>query len=428
MSRYLVKKTALMGTIAIPPSKSQTLRAILFASLAHGKSVIYNYLSSSDTESMVQACRSFGAVLTLFEDRLEVEGVSGKIAFTEDVIHAGNSGIILRFCSAVGALASHPVVVTGDYSIRHQRPMKQLLSGLSQLGVFAVSMRGDEYAPVIIQGPIKPSNILISGEDSQPVSALLIASAFAKGPIEITVENPGEKPWVALTLDWFTRLGISYENHECQKYRLFGNASYQGFEYTVPGDLSSAAFPVGAALVTSSEVTLSGVDLEDLQGDKELFEVFRRMGACIEVDKDHKKLHVRKGGPLKGAEVDINDFIDALPILAVVACFADGTTHIQNASIAKQKECNRIAAIAAELKKMGADIQETEDGLMIHGSHLRGSKVHSYQDHRLAMALTIAGLGALGETEICHTDCIAKTFPDFLQKFNQLGTKIEVFS
>lgn len=425
MSQYRVKKALLSGSLTVPPSKSHTLRAILFGALGSGKTVIRHYLPSSDAQAMIEACRLFGATVDVSPDQIIIQGINGNIQKTEDVINAGNSGIVLRFCAAVGALASLPVVITGDHSIRHQRPMKQLLDGLSQLGVSALSMRGDNYAPVIIQGPIKSGKAIISGEDSQPVSALLIASAFAEGPVEIEVKNPGEKPWVALTLDWFDRLGIPYQNDHFERYSMSGNARYEGFEYVVPGDLSSAAFPIAAALVTQSELLIKNVDMQDAQGDKELIAVFQKMGAHIDIDERNKTLHVKKGKTLSGVTVDLNNFIDAITILAVVACFAEGETRIQNAAIAKQKECNRIACIATELQKMGAHITETEDGLMIKKSSLKGANLHSYHDHRMVMSLTVAALGAKGEATISPVGCVSKTFPTFVRDFNALGAQIE---
>lgn len=425
IDQYRIKKSKLSGEIAIPPSKSQTLRAILFASLAKGKSVIHHYLHSPDTFAMVEACRLFGAAVDLFPDRIEINGIHGRVHHAEDVIDSGNSGIVLRFCSAIGALGSHPFVLTGDYSIRHHRPMKQLLHGLSQLGVSVSTMRGDGYAPVIIQGPITKNKATIEGDDSQPVSALLIASAFAEFPIELHVKNAGEKPWVSLTLNWFDRLEISYKNNDYSSYSLAGKADYEGFEYNVPGDLSSAAFPVAAALVTQSDLTIKNVNLKDPQGDKEILAVFKNMGAHIETDEQQNQVHVKKGKSLAGVTVDINNFIDGLPILAVVACFADGETHIKNGSIAKQKECNRIACISSELKKMGGDLIETEDGLIIKKSSLQGAAVHSHQDHRLAMSLSVAGLGSIGETTVSPVECIKKTFATFKTDFNRLGALIE---
>lgn len=425
MGQYRVKKATLQGEIHTPPSKSHTLRAILFGALGKGKTVIHDYLSSTDTFAMMEACRLFGATLHISPKSLEIIGLNGKIDHTEDVINAGNSGIVLRFGSAIGALASHPIVITGDYSIRHHRPMQPLLEGLTQLGVTAASMRGDEYAPVIIQGPLKKGRAVISGEDSQPVSALLIASSFAEGPIELFVKNPGEKPWIALTLSWLDRLGISYKNEAYEHFLIPGGARYEGFTYRVPGDFSSAAFPIAAALITRSELLVKNIDMNDVQGDKKLVDLFQKMGALIEIDEMRKTLHVKKGPPLLGLAVNINDFIDAITILAVVACFAEGETLIQNGAIARQKESNRIQSIATELKKMGANITETEDGLSVRKSNLFGAEVHSYHDHRMVMSLTVAALGAQGTTTISPVESVSKTFPTFVQDFNKLGAYIE---
>lgn len=424
MAQYTVDSSVITGELGIPPSKSQTLRALLFGAMAHGKTVIRNYLPSPDTRAMVDALRKFGADIHATVDEISIVGVNGTIRSAEDVIHAGNSGIVLRFCAALGALSNHPVVVTGDHSIKYSRPVKPLLEGLQQLGASAYSMRGDGYAPVVIKGPLRSGHASICGEDSQPVSALLIASAFAEGPTEITVKNAGEKPWVRMTLSWFDRLGIPYTNKEYAHYKISGNFRYEGFSYTVPGDLSSLAFSVAAALVTRSSLTIRGVDIQDCQGDKALFNVFKEMGASILIDQEKHLMHVSCAKVLHGVKVDINDFIDSITVLAVVACFAEGETHIHNAAIARHKECDRIACIALELRKMGANIQETKDGLLIVGSPLKGASVDSHNDHRMALALSVAGLGAQGRTVITRTECVAKTYPNFINDFVNIGAKI----
>lgn len=424
MDHYTVKTSSLTGEITIPSSKSHTLRAILFGALGRGISIIHNYLPSSDAYAMIEACRLLGSTIEVTPHKIEIVGLNGVIQNCEDVIQAGNSGIVLRFCAAIAALAARPIVITGDHSIRHQRPMRPLLEGLVQLGVSAVSTRGDGYAPIIIQGPLAPGKTVVYGEDSQPISALLIAAAFAQGPTEIVVKNPGEKPWIDLTLDWFKRLGIVCQNHNYEHYRIQGNSRYEGFEYTVPGDFSSAAFPIAAAIVTGSELTVNNIDMGDSQGDKELIAILQQMGAIITIDVLGKKLVVKKGSTLKGLKIDLNRCIDAITILAVVACFAEGQTIIHNAAIAKQKECNRIQCIAAELRKMGASITATDDGLIIQKSALTGASVHSYHDHRMVMSLAVAGLGAQGMTTVGPTACVAKTFPTFVRDFAALGAHI----
>ncbi len=404
----------------MPSSKSHTLRAILFAALASGVSHIRKFLVSLDTTAMIQAVRKLGATVEIEGDCLKVKG--GDLHAPEEVIDCGNSGQVLRFVGAVAALFPQYTVLTGDASIRTRRPAWPLLDGLTQLGAFAVASRGGGHAPLIVRGPITGGRAVIEGADSQPVSGLLIAGAFGPCPIELEVRSPGEKPWVDLTLDWFRRLGIPYSAKDHTHYRMEGGAHIAPFDYTVPGDWSTAAFPIAAALLTHSELTIENVDIDDCQGDKKLVAILQDMGAQFEVQD--KKLTLLKGTELRGREIDVNDCIDALPILAVIGCFAKGRTVLFNGAIARKKESDRISAIAAELTKMGARIEETPDGLIIEPSRLHGALLESYQDHRLALALTVAALASSSESEIRGVECIAKTYPQFVADFQSIGAKI----
>jgi 3-phosphoshikimate 1-carboxyvinyltransferase len=371
---------------------------------------------------MLKAIKALGATAVKSADTLEITGVGPHLKPSDDVISAENSGIVLRFIGALSALIPAYTVITGDHSIRTRRPVKPLLEALEQLGVFAKSMRGDGYAPVIIAGPLSGGSCTLDGQDSQPISALLVAASFASKKTEIHVTNPGEKPWIDLTLSWLDFLELPYENHEYTRYVIPGGASYSGFGYTVPGDFSSLAFPVAAALVTGSEVTIENVDRNDVQGDKKLLDALTQMGANI--TSEGRTLHVKKAHLLKGCTLDINDYIDAITILAVIGCFAEGETVLTNAAIARKKECDRIHAIATELKKMGADIEEKEDGLIIRPSKLKGATVDTYHDHRMVMSLTVAALGAEGESVVQDTQCVAKTYPNFREHMIQLGAEL----
>jgi 3-phosphoshikimate 1-carboxyvinyltransferase len=426
MSLCQVRPSRLSGSITIPPSKSHTLRAVLFASLARGQSVINNALTSPDVTAMIDACRMMGANIEIFPDKLVIEGTSGHVRTPDNIINVGNSGIVLRFITAIAAVGNGYTVVTGDHSIRHQRPMEPLLSAMQQLGAYAVSTRENGFAPVVIKGPIRSGKAHLDGQDSQPVSALLIALALAEGDFEIQVENAGEKPWVAMTLDWFDRLGIECRNDRFEHYSITGGQRYDGFHYHVPGDLSSAAFPIAAAIITGSSLAVHGVDLDDCQGDKELIATLQKMGADIKIDRETKMLSIAAGSRLKGITVDINGFIDAITILAVVACFAEGETKLLNASIARNKECNRIQSIATELKKMGADIEELDDGLLVKGARLTGASMSSYGDHRMAMSLITAALAAEGSSSIGGVQCVSKTYPTFFVDFQTIGGNLVV--
>ena len=386
--RYAITPSSLSGTVSAPASKSHSLRAILFASMANGESLIHGYLPSPDTQAMIKACRQLGAKIKQSQHTLSIQGTAGKPRLPDDVIDAGNSGQVLRFIAGIAALINGHVVISGDESIRFNRPFKPLMQGLSDLGATCISTKGDGHAPVIIKGPMTPGIAHLDGADSQPVSALLIASAFMDGTTTIKVNNPGEKPWIDLTLAWLDRLGISYDHTDYTQYTVHGTPIISAFEYTVPGDFSSIAYPLVAALITQSCLTIDNIDMSDTQGDKQLIHALKNMGADICIN--HNSLVVSPTGSLRGCEIDVNHFIDALPILAVVGCYAQGTTTLVNAAIARKKESDRLATITQELRKMGANIIEQADALIIQPAPLHGAHLQAHHDHRIAMALTVA--------------------------------------
>ncbi len=256
------------------------------------------------------------------------------------------------------------------------------------------------------------------------MSGLLIATSFLKGTTQLTVTDPGEKPWIDLTLSWLKRLGgqVVHENYE--RYTIQGHLRYNGFEMTIPGDFSSAAFPLVAAILTNSTLTLENLDYEDSQGDKKIVEILKEMGAHLEIHQEEKRITVRAGPVLKGITIDANAIIDAVPILAVLGCFSSGKMEITNAAIARKKESDRLHAISTELRKMGAQIEEREEGLIIHQAHLKGASLNSHADHRIAMALAVAAMGAKGSSTIHNCGCIAKSYPSFVDDFRNLGAEI----
>jgi 3-phosphoshikimate 1-carboxyvinyltransferase len=420
---YRISPSKLSGQYRVPSSKSETLRAILFASLATGESIVQQFLPSPDTEAMIRAVTLLGAKVVKEDSDLKISGLGGIPQFAEDVIDCGNSGIVLRFIGALAGLIPNYTVLTGDASIRHNRIVTPLLDGLTQLGAQAVSSRGDGFSPIIIKGPITANCAIIDGTDSQPVSGLLIAAAFAPYPVEIRVLNPGEKPWIDLTLSWFDRLGIPYVRNGHRSFHLQGNAVVSPFTYQVPGDFSSAAFPICAALITDSDLTIHNLDMNQFQGDKAIIPILQKMGAQITVDNN--QVIVRKGSRLRGVKIDINDFVDALPILSVVGCFAEGETEIVGAEVARNKESDRIDSMAQELTKMGAKIEQRSGGLIIKQSPLHGAALNSHRDHRILFSLSVAALAASGITTINGVSCGAKTIPNFHKDFQSLGANIE---
>lgn len=428
MDYFHITPSTLQGSIKASASKSHTLRAILFASLANGTSHISDYLHSPDTQAMINACQQLGAKISQTDKTITVIGNQGELKVPDNVIDCGNSGQVLRFVAALASHLSMYVVFTGDHSIRHNRPIQPLIDGLTGLNVFCVSTKNDGHAPLIVKGPLKPGKTRLSGQDSQPVSALLIACAFAKGESEIIVDEPGEKPWIGLTLDWFDRLGIEYTHENFTRYLLKGHAKLKAYDYQVPGDFSSLAFPIVAALLTHSEICIENVDMYDAQGDKKIITVLQQMGANIAIDHAKKMLWVKRTESLTGIEIDVNDMIDAVPILAVVGCYATGTTVIRGASIAREKECDRLSSMAMELKKMGANITEQKDGLIIHHSQLKGAQLDSHHDHRIVMSLVVAALNAEGASQVSGVAWVKKSYPDFFHDFTQLNAKVTLLS
>lgn len=417
----IVRSSRVSGEICIPPSKSQTHRAILFGAMGTGTAVLENVLRSPDTDAMLNAWQQMGVQMEECGTEIKIQGLGGKIEGIEGEVQAGNSGILLRFLTALGSLCKKPIEIAGDSSLCQQRYMEPLLDALRQLGAQAVSVNGDGYAPVHVKGPLCAGSVRVRGEDSQWVSALLIVSIFLDGTTEIIVDQPGELPWIDLTLDWLDRLSVEYERKGYHYFSVKGLGSYPGFEYEVPGDWSSAAFPLAAAIVTRSSLVLRNLNWNDCQGDKHIVPLLRQMGAQIEEFEGFLRVKAHRG--LRAMSVDLNSCIDTLPILAVIACFAQGKSCFTGVAVARTKECDRIACMALELKKMGALVEEWEDGLSITGSFLQGGIVDSHQDHRIAMALAVAGLGAQGETRVKAFGCSSKTFPSFIKNFQKIGAR-----
>ena len=401
------------------------MRALIFAALADGKSRINNLLMSDDAMCLISALSALGAKFVLSEDLVEVEGVNGKFRPAMDVLQVGNSGIALRFLTALASLLNTFVVITGDHSIRFQRPMQPLILALKQLGVWVETTKMDGFAPIIVKGPIAGTKVDVDGYDSQFVSALIIASAFAAQPVEISVQNAGETPWIDTTLSWLKFLNIKYEQTGYSYYKLLGSSSFCSFNYEVPADFGSAAFLIAAALVTKSEIVLRGLVLDSSQADNEVLSLFEQMGAKFAYNIATKELTVYKINQLSATNIDINNVIDALPIMAVLGCFADGQTVIFNGEVARTKECDRILCMATELTKMGANIEALPDGLIIKPAKLHASVLQSYDDHRVAMSLAVAALGVMkGESTILNFGCIGKTYPKFVSDLQRLGAAV----
>lgn len=423
ISSIVIEPSQLKGKVRGSPSKSQAIRSLLFAAFADGKSTISNLPQSPDVQATVDFCREIGARIEGDSYRVEVHGVGRGMQSPKQEINVGNSGLLLRLAAPLLAMCNETSTLTGDQSIQRLRPTTPLISAMKQLGAGVESTRGDR-PPLKICGPLRSGKVTLDGTDSQPVSAMLIASTLLEGETEIHVTNPGEKPWIDLTLDWLERSGVQYEREGYHHYKVQGGHTYRPFEYVVPNDFGSLGFLIAAGLITQSEIRVEGFDLKGYQADRQILDIFQAMGAKLDINVRKGTVTTTANTQLKGISVDINDVIDALPILAVVGCFAESTTELYNAKIARSKESDRITTITKGLQALGAHIEEKEDGLIIYPSKLIGNAVTSYQDHRIAMSLAVAGLGAKGQTLVKDTLCIAKSYPNFVKDLISLGANI----
>jgi 3-phosphoshikimate 1-carboxyvinyltransferase len=397
---------------------------VVIASLAKGKSKIMSPLVSDDTLSAVVACEALGVAgmdIKTGKDWL-VTGFGGTPRLQIPKIDVGNSGTSLRLTTSVAALQEKEVVFTGDASLR-TRPLQPLLDALNSLGARASSLEHNGCCPISIKGVMKGGKTEVSGVTSQYLSSLLISTPLVEQDTEIRVIDLHEKPYVQMTLDWLDQQHIYYEREGWEVFRVKGRQSYHPFEKRVPGDFSSATFPLCAAAITPSRLLLKGLDMGDTQGDKEVINMLKSMGADIQTGEEGI---VVASSELTGGELDLNNTPDALPALAVVGCFAKGETVLKNVAQARIKETDRIKVMATELSKMGADIEEMKDGLIIRQSELKGTKVRGYHDHRVVMALSLAGMMAQGETEIDSAESIGITFPGYVGKMCRLGARMEL--
>jgi len=409
-----VKKSILNGRIEIASSKSHTIRAIILASLSEGKSVIKNSLYSEDTLSCVNACKALGADIQIDKDWI-IKGFDGLPQPRDTKIDVGNSGTTLRLIASVASLGTEKIVIDGDISTR-TRPIKPLLDSLMDLGVETSS--SDDKCPISVKGRINGGKTTIKCTTSQYLSSLLISCPLADKDTEIIVEELNEKSYVRMTLDWLDNQDIRYEEKNLEKFIIKGGQKYKPFTITIPGDFSSATFPICAGVMCGKDVVIKGLDMNDSQGDKAIINILKKMGADITINND--ELIVNKSA-LKGMEIDLNDIPDALPALSVIGCYAEGTTILKNVPQARFKETDRIAVMTKELKKMGAYIEELEDGLIVKHSKLKGSSLNGYDDHRIVMALSLAGLIADGKTRIDSAESINITFPNYDKLMRSIG-------
>jgi 3-phosphoshikimate 1-carboxyvinyltransferase len=417
------KATRLCGVVEAPPSKSYTQRMVIASALSKGKSIISNPLYSEDTEAVLRAVTALGANFKAGDCCWQIKG-SERIVAAKEPIDCGESGATLRFMIPVAALADGPSILTFKGSIE-RRPVEPLLRSLKDLGAKAkVGKLGDLDAVFVESGGLVGGKTTIPGDvSSQFISGLMFACPLASADTEITLTSTLE------SADYVKMTEAVLSNHavvvglQGDRIIVGGNQTYKPTDGCVPGDFSSAAFLLAAAAITKSEVNVSNLDYEAVQGDKAILTALKRMGVEGTVCRDSIQIE-GSGKPLKPIEVDAKNIPDLVPAIAVLACYADGTSKITGAKRLRFKESDRLLSISEELGKMGAKIAVNGDGLTITGSQLHGANVDSHNDHRIAMAAAIAALGAEGETTIEHAESIRKSYPQFFTHLKQIGADL----
>ncbi|AUS96904.1 3-phosphoshikimate 1-carboxyvinyltransferase [Clostridium thermosuccinogenes] len=417
-----VSRSKTSGRVKIPGSKSHTIRALFIASLAEGRSEIINPLISDDAVSAVKTCKAMGADVKIEKDRYIVDGFNGIPKVPDNVIDVGNSGTTLRFATAASALGDGYSVFTGDEQIR-RRPIGPLLEALNNLGAQAFSTRGDGRAPLVVKGRMTGGRTPLDSVTSQYLSALLISTPLLEKDTEIDIIRLNEVPYVDITLWWLDKQNIRYENSSYKTFYIPGGQKYKPFKEVIPGDFSSATFFMVLAAISGGEFILENLDISDPQGDRQVLDILKSMGAEVRIDGKNITI---SGRELIGREIDMNSIPDALPAMAVAGCFAEGETRLINVPQARLKETDRIRVMYEELSKLGADVEELPDGLIIRQSKLKGCPLNGHGDHRIVMALAVAGLNIDGDTVIDTAESISVTFPEFVDLVKACGGNAEL--
>ncbi len=423
-----VNPSCLSGQVQIPGSKSHTIRAVAIASLANGISQIHKPLISSDALSAVACYRSLGAEINTDRDDLwVVNGVSGVIKPGNIEIDVGNSGTTMNLAIGSCGLSGEKTAIhlTGDPQIQN-RPVGPILNAINDLGANGHALKDNGCPPVVISGELRGGKTTVQCKSSQYLSSLLLACPLAKGDSEISIPLLYEPDYAQITLDWLDRQDILYETKDdLSWFGIPGGQHYTAFDLPIPADFSSATFFLCAGALVGEDILVEGLDFDDSQPDKAVAEYLIAMGADLSCHKDG--VHIGRS-ELTGCEIDMNRTPDAVPAMAVTAAFAEGTTRLVNVPQAREKETDRIACMAKELSKLGADIEELPDGLVIvgrgGGSNLTPAAVRGCGDHRIVMALSLAGMALAGPLSIDTAEAMNVTFPEFVTLMKQLGANM----
>ena len=424
-----IKPSILNGTIEIPPSKSYSHRAVIAAALAESgkKSTIDNLKFSVDITTTTDIMENWGAKIKRFESALEIIGNDGKVVPKDKYVQCNESGSTIRFLIPIGITNENELIFYGKGKLV-DRPLDSYYRIFDKQGIFYKNENGK--LPLTVNGKLKAGNYEIDGNiSSQFITGLLYALPLLDGDSKLTInKNLESKGYIDLTLEILKLAGIEIMNNDYKSFDIRGNQIYKPFDYTVEGDYSQVAFWIVAGIISAdkdNEVKCLHANKNSLQGDREIIEIVERMGANIEIFDDYVLV---KPSKTRGTVIDISQCPDIGPILTVLGALSEGETRIINGERLRIKESDRITSIKTELNKLGANVAEEGDSLIIQGveGFTGGVTVSAWNDHRIAMSLAIASTRCEKEIILEEAESVRKSYPHFWDDFVKLGGEIEV--
>ena len=412
-----IQKSNLNGRIVCPSNKSYTHRAIFLAALSDGKSIVKKILRSNDTLATISACRGFGVEVEEVEDKVTINNTIDSTV-GNSMINAENSGTTIRIAIAIAALSGGNTILTGDESLR-KRPMQPILDSLETMGVKTES--DDGRPPIHINGKIEGNKISINGDiSSQFISALMIIAP--RLPEGLTIKVEGElvsKPYVDLTIAIMKKFGVEVKTEEEYKKYQVTHQIYKPTTFSIPSDFSNLALLLAANVLLGDGLTIE-INLGDMpQGDEAIVDILEKLGVNVTLEDDI--ITTKSPILLKGGKFDLSNTPDLLPAIAILALKSEKPIELFNVKHARYKETDRIAIMSRELKKIGLEVEEKEDGMILKKSEeIHSAELNSENDHRLFMAFSIAGM-FVGDCTISDPDSVKVSYPEFISDMKNVG-------
>jgi len=410
-----VEPSSVKGEIKAPPSKSMTQRAIAAAILADGQSLLLNPSYCDDSLAAMSIAVSLGARVEPQADKMKITG-SGELK--EKKLNCGESGLAIRLFSPIAALFDEEITMTGAGSLK-KRPTNMIGDALNQLGVICSATNG--FLPLTIRGPIKAGLCEIDGSvSSQLLSGLLMALPLTDDTSIIKVNNLKSKPYIDMTLGVLRAFGIIITNENYEVFRVPGQQKYIPVTYEIESDWSGGSFLLVAGAI-NGDIKVLGLRTDSFQSDTGILKALEKAGANMKICESN--IEVSKSD-LKAFEFDATESPDLFPPLVALASYCKGVTRLKGASRLRHKESDRASALIEEFGKMNIKVEMSDDYLIVTGGNVKGARVNSHDDHRIAMAAAVAALGASDTVFIKDSHCIVKSYPDFFDDLRKVGAVV----